>query len=259
MQVSKETITPKKAMEWLKRNVHNRPLSQSHVNRLAGAMKADAWKMNGDTVRFNGNGDLIDGQHRLTACVQSGCSFDSYVVKGLEHSAFDTIDQGKARTAGDVLARHGEKHYNMLAAAVRIVCLITNTGTLRGCGATRADEITQCLEANPGLRECCELAVQYRNRVISYSLVAGLWHLFRQRDKSLADQFWTRVLSGEGLSKSMPEHLLRERMIANVTSTSKLSTANVAMLCIKAWNAVRAKKPMRCLKIQDGEEFPVIQ
>jgi hypothetical protein len=82
VNISKETVTPKKAMEWLKRNIANRPLSPVTVNNYARAMSDRAWKLNGDCVRFNGNGDLVDGQHRLTACVKSGQSFETYIVRG---------------------------------------------------------------------------------------------------------------------------------------------------------------------------------
>lgn len=61
--MKKETITPKKAMEWLQRNVANRPMSHKRVLGYAQAILAGAWKVNGDCIRFNGNGDLIDGGH----------------------------------------------------------------------------------------------------------------------------------------------------------------------------------------------------
>lgn len=98
VNITKESITPKKAAEWLKRNVANRPLSQRTVTNYATAMADRAWKLNGDSIRFNGSGDLIDGQHRLTGCVKAGVPFDSYVIRGLDHDAFDTIDQGRRRT-----------------------------------------------------------------------------------------------------------------------------------------------------------------
>ena len=43
MQLSRETVTPKKAMEWLKRNVHNRPLSDSLVRTYVTTMKAGSY------------------------------------------------------------------------------------------------------------------------------------------------------------------------------------------------------------------------
>lgn len=260
MNVTKESITPKKAIEWLKRNIHNRPLSDAHVNRLASAMQSGVWRMNGDTIRFNGNGDLIDGQHRLRACVQSNCTFESYVVRGLDHAAFDTIDQGKRRSTGDVLARRGEKHYNCLAAAVRIVHVIHTRGAVDKKTSIRADEIVECLDRNPGVRECCDIVNQgSRSPIIPHSSSAALLFLFRQKDGTLADTFWQRVLGGEGLTSGMPEYRLRERLIDNKTSAAKLQPICILALAIKAWNAARNGKSLKCLKWDEREDFPVIQ
>lgn len=259
MQVSKETITPKKAMEWLKRNVHNRPLGLAHVNRLAGALVAGKWKLNGETIKFNGNGDLIDGQHRLNACVKASVPFESYVVRGLEHSAFDTIDQGKSRSAGDVLARRGEKNYNALAAAVRIVHSIRNTGTVDVGNAIRADEVVACLDENPGIRDACDFASKNGSAIISRSTVTALLYLFREKDPIAADLFWSRVLNGEGITSNMPEYRLRARLIENSTSTARLRIKDIAGLTIKAWNMVRAGRTVKCLMFADREEFPAIQ
>lgn len=258
MKVSKEIVTPKKAMEWLKRNVHNRPLGQSHVNRLAGAMKAGTWKVNGETIKFNGNGDLIDGQHRLNACVTSGVQFESYVVTGLEHEAFDTIDQGKSRTASDVLARRGEKAYCTLSAAVRIVHQLKTTGTMDRVGV-RADEIVSTLEANPGLRESCEYILAMQSRIVQGSIAVALHFLFREKDAARADLFWTRVLAGEGLTNGMPEYRLRERLISNKASSAKLGAADIIGLAIKAWNFSKTGKSIKSLQYSEREEFPVIQ
>lgn len=258
MKVSKEIVTPKKAMEWLKRNVHNRPLGQSHVNRLAGAMKAGTWKVNGETIKFNGNGDLIDGQHRLNACVTSGVQFESYVVTGLEHEAFDTIDQGKLRTASDVLARRGEKSYCTLSAAVRIVHMLKTTGTMSRLGV-RADEIVSCLEANQGLRQSCEYILAFQSRIVQASIAIAMHYLFREKDEDRAGTFWTRVLGGEGLTNGMPEYRLRERLIGNKAASAKLDASDIIALTIKAWNFAKASKSIKSLGYSDREEFPVIQ
>ena len=68
-------VTPHLASKWLQKNSCNRPLSQNTVYRYADAILSGEWKLNGDTIRFDSNGTLIDGQHRLHACVKAGKSF----------------------------------------------------------------------------------------------------------------------------------------------------------------------------------------
>ena len=59
-----ETITPAKAQKWLDKRADNRPMSEAYAKTLASAMTADEWEVNGETLKFNTNDDLIDGQHR---------------------------------------------------------------------------------------------------------------------------------------------------------------------------------------------------
>ena len=259
MNVTKETITPKKAMEWLKRNVANRPLSMVDARKWASAMRSKKWMLNGETIKFNCNGDLIDGQHRLTGCVEAGVPFTTYVVRGLPHEAFDTLDQGKKRSGGDVLARRGEKHYNMLAAAISITAQIHNKRTVDLGSAMRADEYIAFLEQHPGLRECCSFSSQHRSDgLLATAVVAGLLYLFRQVDAIRADEFWTRVLVGEDLTRDMPEYKLRSRLIDNKASAAKLRRRDLCALAIKSWNNKLTGKQVKALAFFDREEFPLI-
>jgi hypothetical protein len=264
VNVSKETITPKKAMEWLKRNVQNRPLSQSLVNHYGKAMAVGEWKLNGDTIRFNGNGDLIDGQHRLTACVHSGKSFESYVIRGLAHDAFDTIDQGRKRTIGDVFARQGYKHYITLASAVRWLWVYENiqAGKPNVFRETiRADQANDVLEKHPALHAAVEKARRFgggKQKLIHHGALAFLIYYTGQKDEARADEFWSAVVESAGLKRESPAYLLNKRLIANLGSVAKLNGETITALAIKAWNAFRTNKPCGTLKWSDGEEFPKI-
>lgn len=260
MNVMKETVTPKKAMEWLKRNVANRPVSRTAVDRYAAAMDAGAWKLNGDCIRFNGNGDMIDGQHRLTACIQSGKPFEAYIVRGLEHEAFDTIDQGRKRTVGDVFARHGYKHYTTLASAVRNLWRYEN-GFIGSRGEMRADQANELLEKHPAIHAGVETSREIlgRSRLMNPGALAFLIYATSQISEAAAQKFWPAVMTGEGLNKQMAAYWLRERLISNVGSKAKLHADTVVALCIKAWNSHRSGKPCKNLKWADNEEFPVIQ
>jgi hypothetical protein len=258
MNIAKETVTPRKAMEWLKRNVNNRPLSKVQVDHYARAMAESQWKLNGDSIRFNGNGDLIDGQHRLHACVQAGKSFDSYIVRGLEHDAFDTIDQGTKRSIGDVFARQGFVHYKSLAAACRWLYIYRN-GML-GRRKLRPDEANKIIAENPGLHDAMHIAVQLYadKRLLNPSSLAFLIYECGQVDPDKSLAFWTAVCVGEGLTKGEPAHQLQRRLIQNLSSVAKLHNNTVTALAIKAWNAHRTRKPLGVLKWMSEEPFPTI-
>ena len=82
MNIRVETITPERATQILAtQNTGNRSISRRHVAVLAEEIKAGRWKLNGDTICFNGS-RLIDGQHRLSAIAASGIPVESLVVYG---------------------------------------------------------------------------------------------------------------------------------------------------------------------------------
>ena len=98
-------VTPNMATEWLEQNKRNRHIRQSHVDDLAQEIKSGLWKFDGATIRFDTEGNILDGQHRLWAVIESGLSIDTFVVLGLESDVFAVIDTGIVRTGADVLSR----------------------------------------------------------------------------------------------------------------------------------------------------------
>lgn len=69
-----ETVTPMKAARWLKRNIANRRVSPKVVRNYAGDMSRGEWLLNGEAIKFDRDGNLLDGQHRLGAIVHNGKS-----------------------------------------------------------------------------------------------------------------------------------------------------------------------------------------
>ena len=97
------TITPEMAEEMLKRNIANRKVNQANVNRIAADMATGNYRINGETIKISSNGEILDGQHRLLACIKSGVPFKSYIVYNVEREAIGTIDMGKGRSVADSL------------------------------------------------------------------------------------------------------------------------------------------------------------
>lgn len=103
-----ETITPEvAAVIFDMHNGKNRDLSVSKAMHWRDDMAAGEWKLNHQGIAFYANGDLADGQHRMAGCALSGKPIQFLVVRDFDESAMDTIDIGKARTAGDALELKG--------------------------------------------------------------------------------------------------------------------------------------------------------
>src|SRR6185295_16911118 len=122
MKVAVEQITPAKAARILaaSEGYPQRSLSDRRVERLADAMTRGQWKLTHQGIALDSAGALLDGQHRMRAVVMSGVTIDLLVSRGADPAAFDVIDIGATRTAGNTLQIAGYVNTNVLASAARI-------------------------------------------------------------------------------------------------------------------------------------------
>lgn len=244
-------ITPEMARDWLDKNVSNRRLSQSAVENYAKAMKANEWSLNGEALIFDSSGILVNGQHRLTACVQSGCSFDSVVVFNVSKDSFSTVDTGKTRTASDCLGIIGEKNSTYLAAAARF-CVLT-------LAAKRTKpsnlNIIEYVAENPGLNKWADTHASLNNRILP-SFVAGLAYLIEKyHGIDLAEMFFEKAAIGVGLRNDDPEFALRERFL-NMKRMQHMHVDLQHALAIKAANARIKGQSVKLLRMIEGEKKP---
>ena len=122
-------ITPAMAREFLQRNIaHNRPINTSQIQRLSGKMKVGRFLLSGDTIKFDINDNLNDGQHRLMACIDADVSFPTLVVRGLGLDVFPVLDLGKKRNAAQLLRGYGIPNANNVSAVSRWLCIVKAGG-----------------------------------------------------------------------------------------------------------------------------------
>ena len=120
---NEEQVTPAQAQLWLTTlNKKNRPLNKTHVQRLANEMIRDGWKVTHQGIAFASNGELIDGQHRLSAVLASGVTIKTLVFRGEDPSCFTTIDASlRTRGGSDIFALDGVPNSTAAAAVVRVL------------------------------------------------------------------------------------------------------------------------------------------
>lgn len=106
MRASIETITPEMALNYLKRNNSNRPISKSKVDLYAYVMSHGAWQLNGETIVFDVDGNLKNGQHRLLAIIKCGKPIKFVVVRDISKKA-NIYDRGRSRSATDSMVIGG--------------------------------------------------------------------------------------------------------------------------------------------------------
>jgi hypothetical protein len=73
LKIGPQSVTPSQAEKWLAKNhPRNRNISLRLVDAFTADMLAGEWRLTHQGICFDGEGQLIDGQHRLTAVVKSG-------------------------------------------------------------------------------------------------------------------------------------------------------------------------------------------
>ena len=253
-------VTPELAAEWLANNVSNRKLIPNHVSTLEAVLLRGEWALNGETLKFSATGRLLDGQHRLTACVKSGVGFWTYVVHGLDNATFDTIDtNARPRKASDILSINGKVSAHSLAACVKSLWVFSQTGQFYdgGCSAGFSPRI--CVEVLDR-RPCVEHFVQstHNNRVFgSASLLASLAYLFSCVDDSLSSDF-VSVMNDGSRDLARPFNVLREALIARRMSSVRVGNRPLAFMAIRSWNSELSGDWIKKVYYKPNEDFPRI-
>jgi len=132
-------VTPTQASHYLELNTKNRLLRKAHVSYLAKLISEGEWRQTGEPIRFSGMLDknnmpckgavLLDGQHRLKAFLASGKRTLKFeIVDGLPADSFQYMDQGRPRSAADVLSIAGYKNTNVMAGVGRGLYLFDEGG-----------------------------------------------------------------------------------------------------------------------------------
>ena len=128
-------ITPQLASEMLANNFDgNRRIRSSYVSQLAQVMRDGRYfSENGQTIVVGeDDGVLYDGQHRLSAIVESGTTQRLLVVRIANgRDAYNSIDNGTRRQAADFVDMPNKNA--CMAVAKTMVCVEWGSAPLLSC------------------------------------------------------------------------------------------------------------------------------
>ncbi len=242
-----EKITPSIAKRYLAANRANRPVSASIVRSYVDAMRRGEWLMNAEAVKFDRDGRLVDGQHRLVAVESSGVPVQMLVARGLDPAVFKTLDTGHKRTASDVLAIRGIANSMAVAGALRLLhrTIADSIGSNKRITNTQLDAL---IDAHPGFLALADEAVHAP--IYSPFLNAGpqmfAFYMAVNVDAVRARHFF-RAVAGRievGAPPCPQAQKLRERL-ASVMEEIVTPAPKVRLAWyILAWNATLAGKPV---------------
>lgn len=195
------TFTPEMSKRIVQGQLGNRFVRRDLVLRYADVIGRGEWVLNGETIKFDKNGGLLDGQHRLLGCAAAGKSFKSLVAYGVARAAIDTIDVGSRRTVSDILSMQGEIATMSLGAILTLVWRHRNGHLGMRGWASRPEPhvLLGMIKEEPEIRDAAKIAAMIRNHLsVRTSVTGAAYHLFRKVSKREADHFIHIMKTGEG-------------------------------------------------------------
>jgi hypothetical protein len=256
MESSLVLITPDIAKQMLEENKANRKLEADTVTKYSLDMREGRWIDSNDIVRFSDRGVLLDGQHRLSAIIESRAPGYYIVTTNVPHEAAATIGEVKKWTHAQVLARDGEVHAPDLSTAIGWIWAI-ETKSPNGARGLSAVKKKQILAAHPSLKKWVGFRAKNKTfKRLFNAPVCAVAALFEEKygeEKCL--KFMRQLSDGSGLEIGDPAHTLRE---AAMKSDFKKQSSTSIIYASKAFSAFGRNEKLKMLRRFEGDKYPPI-
>lgn len=238
-------VTPEMAERWLGTNKVNRNLRNARVVQFARDMTSNRWQITGEAIKFGKSGNLLDGQHRCWAVIESGCTVPMFVVRGIEDDAQLVLDTGSARTAGDNLGMQGYKRATLVAAIAR------RRISLRNFNDVTNSEVFAFVSLNPEIEEAALIASRYAQRCDIIPTTCGLaaWKIAETHGWDAADAFFNAAAEKIGLAPGDAVLAMTNFFGTERRNRRKLSLEVQMSVIIRAFNYRHQGKPWRAVRV----------
>lgn len=270
-----ESIGPIQASKYLKNVGKQRKIKDNHIRQLSDIMRNGHWDdLNGDTIVFDKEGRVMNGQHRLRSIIESGYTMTVFCIKGVASDVYFSVDQGLSpRRLRDLLGILNEQYTTELAGAINYLhkYRIDMLGsTSFGTALIDNREAYQLLKRNATLRDSVRWAVTVSNATpfmhLGKSALAFLNYVLTKIDNEKAITFLdVLTYSSEAPENDCPTYHLRQRFKKAEDTTrrrDKMRSVEKLAWTIKAWNYFVQDRRTATSKIivwRLGEPFPRIK
>jgi hypothetical protein len=249
------------AHEWLRNQSANRSLRPARVAEFKSDILKRNWRMTGEGLKFDPEGKLLDGQHRLAALldandVEPGITVLMLVIRNVPRDAQDVMDTNSRRTGADQFKIKGYANYAALAAATKWSIIWERQalyGERTARTVTHSDQL-EFVRANPRLEEITALAApKYKFIYMPLGFIITSWWVLDRIDEEQAQWFFDRLADGVNLPELHPIHALRNSLITLRMQKSNMPGDVYLSMVMRTWNAVREGKTMQKMQIyKDG-------
>ena len=131
LEVFQVRVSPMLAQQLLVFDKNIRTPHWPTVLRYSTDMSAGKWSYTGEPLIYDEDGWGRNGKQRLAACVESGVSFDTLIVIGVDPRSMLDMDTGRHRSLGTYLAFSGYSDSKSLAASIKTSYQLLELQSLR--------------------------------------------------------------------------------------------------------------------------------
>lgn len=234
------TITPDIARRLLEMNHDNRRLNERTIRDVARDIANGRWKLNGETIIISTDGELNDGQNRLSAVVRADKPIQSIVVFGADRKSRETVDMGRSRSPAQFLGMRGIANSLRLSSAARLQLSFLDKKGERADNYTKQDVIQaftdwqeQLMGAFAAIGHSKFVTARMRNGTFLIVAYANI----KAADSLNCELFFEKLCGGYSLEEDDPIFKLRERLLSAMTSKDKFRNESLLELTIRYWNA----------------------
>ena len=144
-QIFTMIITPNIADEILATSNNNRKLSTQNVENLVREMRNNNYNWRtGETIKFDANGVLRDGHHRLKAIIDSNTTQEMLIYTCAE--SIEKIDSGKSRSLADSFIMSDNADNKIIAKLGVNILRIKNNAPLSNVGYKKEFSIDEVIK-----------------------------------------------------------------------------------------------------------------
>ena len=259
-QANVVSVTPSMAALWLAANKQNRGVSKSALAAYVKDMQEGRWLFTGEPISFDADGHLLNGQHRLTAIIQSGVTLPFLVVRGLASEAQDAMDKGRKRSVSDQLGISGYASTGVLAALAKMV-LAYEAGTLMGQQGREFThtQIMEVAKSNSWMQHAAVIGDRYFQRGLRLpptSLAMLVW-LAGPTASGDVEAWMQSMVESRTDGVGDPRLALLRRLASASLAREKVTSAEWASALVRCWNASVQGDQMTIVKFRTSATGPI--
>ena len=271
MSVELIRVTPYLAANYLKHNSQNRKESSRNLLFLTQQMKNDLFLENGESIVFDQNNNLTDGQHRLMAIVASGKSYNIPIVRGVNSNSMATYDTGKNRSSADVLGLNGFKNCSTLSSLVKLIYKyeIKQSKSKHTNGYNRSETLTNqqildfCKENNGWMQEMIKnidkIYKKTNTKFLGVTNLSFIAYTIGGKNPSSEVYNFIKNIYGVTREEGTATTYLYNKLYNSKINQEPLSYYWILGMSIKAWNFYLEGNPaVRYFKFEISQELPKI-